>query len=57
LSKTYKATKKRIELEINETVQELVLYHGTPYAEKIAKEGFDVTLSKTSENMFGKGNY
>lgn len=55
LAKLYKATKKQIELEIGKPSEELLLYHGTPQAPKIAKEGFDINLSQSTNNMLGKG--
>jgi hypothetical protein len=55
LAKLYAATKKQIELEIRKPSEELRLYHGTPHAPKIAKEGFDINLSQSKNNMLGKG--
>lgn len=52
----YSATKKKIELVICQPSEELILYHGTPHALKIAKEGFDINVSR-SDNMLGKGVY
>lgn len=55
LKAVYAATKKRIELDIAQPSEELLLYHGTPHAPKIAKEGFDINLSRSNSNMLGKG--
>jgi len=36
-------------------VEEMLLWHGSPFAEKICKEGFNLRQAK--HGLFGKGNF
>ncbi|XP_059470210.1 poly [ADP-ribose] polymerase tankyrase-like [Neocloeon triangulifer] len=53
----YKKRREQMSMELGgKWVEEKRLFHGSPQAEKIAKEGFDQGFAKTS-GMFGKGVY